>query len=69
MKARSWKQEAQDDYVAARVKEAEEAMRERCAKIAESCATKEDEDWDNNYGQAAHDVACEQIAAKIRSGE
>jgi hypothetical protein len=43
------------------------AEREACAKIAESRATKEDEDWNDNPGQSAWDSACEQIAERIRN--
>jgi hypothetical protein len=43
------------------------AEREACAKIAESRATKKDEDWNDNPGQGAWDSACEQIAERIRN--
>jgi hypothetical protein len=43
------------------------AEREACAKIAESSATKDDEDWHNNPGQAAWDSACDEIAKCIRN--
>jgi len=54
--------QAQEEMVAAIAEE-----RERCAKVAESCATKDGEDWNDNPGQGAWDSACDHIAEQIRA--